>query len=337
MLLEARPENGHEARGSLNESLSDPTLTEVNGNWHYFLTDALGTVRDVVDDSGTVIQSYEFNEHGIPMPGSGASSGTFSPKTYQGALSVNDDRNDSGLYLMGHRHFAAELGRFISRDPIGFAGGLNLFNGAGTSPVTMVDPSGLDLTVVYTDSSDRGWATKKFNYYDLWNAGKWLKAHDSEIIGLINEGHGNNATCGIDKREGHQAGFFVSKGHLALFWEKDWNKKGSEWEYDYLEGLKLENLRFITTKSCSSAGGAPDAAQRRRPDLYGPGGSKEGRHDPYYMDPYDPNNKKSYVPVAIQLSKAYPKAVVTGNLGPHFFGYSSPYRPIKYQNGVVIP
>jgi RHS repeat-associated protein len=110
----------------------------------FFLTDALGTVRDVVDDSGDVIQSYEFNEHGIPMVGSGASSGTFSPKTYQGGLSVNDDRSDSGLYLMGHRHYAADLGRFISRDPIGFAGGLNLFNGASTNPMTMVDPEGLE-------------------------------------------------------------------------------------------------------------------------------------------------------------------------------------------------
>ena len=116
---------------------------EVNGNFQFFLTDALGTVREVVDDSGNVIQSYEFNEHGIPIDGSGAMPGTFAPKTYQGALSVNDDRNDSGLYLMGHRHYAPELGRFISRDPIGFQGGLNLFNGAGANPVTMVDPSGL--------------------------------------------------------------------------------------------------------------------------------------------------------------------------------------------------
>lgn len=102
------------------------------------------TVRDIVDDAGDVIQSYEFQEHGIPMPGSGAGTGTFSPKTYQGGLSVNDDRADSGLYLMGHRHFDSDLGRFISRDPIGFRGGLNLFNGAGTNPVTFVDPTGLE-------------------------------------------------------------------------------------------------------------------------------------------------------------------------------------------------
>ena len=44
---------------------------------------------------------------------------------------------------VGHRQLVPELGRFISRDPIGFQGGLNLFNGAGASPVTMVDPSGL--------------------------------------------------------------------------------------------------------------------------------------------------------------------------------------------------
>ncbi len=116
---------------------------EVNGAFQFWLTDHLGSVRDIIDENGDVIQSYEFNEHGIPMPGSGASSGIFSPKTYQGALSVNDDTADSGLWLMGHRHFDSTLGRFISRDPIGFTGGLNLFNGAGASPVTFVDPAGL--------------------------------------------------------------------------------------------------------------------------------------------------------------------------------------------------
>jgi uncharacterized protein RhaS with RHS repeats len=37
----------------------------------------------------------------------------------------------------------ADLGRFISRDPIGFRGGLNLFGSHATSPVSLVDPSGL--------------------------------------------------------------------------------------------------------------------------------------------------------------------------------------------------
>jgi RHS repeat-associated protein len=120
----------------------------VNGDFQFFLPDSQGSVRDVVDENGDVIQSYEFNEHGLPMPGSGAGSGTFSPKTYQGGLSVNDDRNDSGLYLMGHRHYASELGRFISRDPIGFRGSLNLFATHAVNPVTVVDPNGLNPGLV---------------------------------------------------------------------------------------------------------------------------------------------------------------------------------------------
>ena len=52
---------------------------------------------------------------------------------------------------MGHRQLVPDLGRFISRDPIGFQGGLNLFNGAGANPVTMVDPSGLEgLLMLHT-------------------------------------------------------------------------------------------------------------------------------------------------------------------------------------------
>lgn len=45
---------------------------------------------------------------------------------------------------MGHRNYAAGvLGRFISRDPIGHAGNLNLY-AYPTNPVNMVDPSGLN-------------------------------------------------------------------------------------------------------------------------------------------------------------------------------------------------
>ncbi len=85
---------------------------EVNGDLQFWLTDALGTVRDVVDDSGNVIRAQEFDELGNLISSTG--SGTFAPKTYQGALSDNDDRNDSGLYLMGHRHFDSTI------EPCGF-------------------------------------------------------------------------------------------------------------------------------------------------------------------------------------------------------------------------
>ena len=44
---------------------------------------------------------------------------------------------------MGHRHYDASLGRFLNRDPIGFAGGLNLFSYANGNPTTLTDHTGL--------------------------------------------------------------------------------------------------------------------------------------------------------------------------------------------------
>ena len=114
---------------------------EIDGEFVYHLGDTLSTVRDVVDDEGDVIRSFEFDEYGnlLNLSGSGAAS----PKTWIGGLSVNDDRADSGLWNMGHRNYAGGvLGRFISRDPIGHAGNFNLY-AYPASPVNAVDPEGL--------------------------------------------------------------------------------------------------------------------------------------------------------------------------------------------------
>ena len=49
----------------------------------------------------------------------------------------------AGLYQMGARWYDPELGRFIEQDPIGEAGGLNLYAYVGSSPTLWVDPTGL--------------------------------------------------------------------------------------------------------------------------------------------------------------------------------------------------
>lgn len=129
---------------------------EQSDSFYWFLTDALGSVRDIVGyNSGSsqweVVQSYDYRENGEKT----ASTSLKSDKTWVGGLSVNDDTADSGLYLMGHRHYDATLGRFLSRDPIGFVGGLNLYEYAGSSPVNFVDPDGLE---VFSPKTYQEWA-----------------------------------------------------------------------------------------------------------------------------------------------------------------------------------
>ncbi len=112
---------------------------ELNGSFSWFITDGLGSVRVLVDGDGDEIAAVEFDEFGnkIATSGSGSTS-----KTFVGGLGVIDETTDTGLYLMSQRWMDPTLGRFLNRDPIGYAGGLNMFAYAGNNPTTLVDISG---------------------------------------------------------------------------------------------------------------------------------------------------------------------------------------------------
>ena len=99
-------------------------------------------MRDVVNNSGAVVASYEFDEYGRRLATS--ETGASTQKTFVGGMSVQDEVADTGLMMMGHRFYAPDLGRFLNRDPIGFAGGMNLFEYAGGRPTQAIDPRGLE-------------------------------------------------------------------------------------------------------------------------------------------------------------------------------------------------
>jgi RHS repeat-associated protein len=60
---------------------------------------------------------------------------------YVGAFGVMDEGN--GLYYMRARYYDPEVGRFISKDPIGLEGGINLYAYVGGNPLNYIDPLGL--------------------------------------------------------------------------------------------------------------------------------------------------------------------------------------------------
>jgi RHS repeat-associated protein len=63
------------------------------------------------------------------------------PFKYAGQVGIMAEGNN--LYYMRARYYDANLGRFISEDPIGHNGGLNLYAYVGGNPVMAVDPWGL--------------------------------------------------------------------------------------------------------------------------------------------------------------------------------------------------
>ncbi|MHC1727321.1 MAG: RHS repeat-associated core domain-containing protein [Syntrophobacteraceae bacterium] len=58
----------------------------------------------------------------------------------------------NGLYYMRARYYDPGVGRFISEDPIGFAGGdVNLYGYVANDPINAIDPFGLDAIYINYD------------------------------------------------------------------------------------------------------------------------------------------------------------------------------------------
>src|SRR4030095_4889536 len=51
----------------------------------------------------------------------------------------------SGLDLGTYRAYDALRGRWLNRDPVGEAGGVNLYEYGGGNPLSRIDPSGLKM------------------------------------------------------------------------------------------------------------------------------------------------------------------------------------------------
>ena len=101
----------------------------------------LGTVALELDDAAAVISYEEFHPYGTSAYRAVDSSIEVSAKRYRYTGKERDE--ETGLDHMGARHYAPWLGRWTSSDPIGIAGGINVYAYAANGPTRFRDPSGL--------------------------------------------------------------------------------------------------------------------------------------------------------------------------------------------------
>ena len=87
--------------------------------------------------------TFTTDKYGVPNLAGVSGSAELLAHTYVGGLGVRNETAGSGLLLMGQRFYDPMLARWLSEDPIGFAGGLNQYAYVGHSPVNRVDASGL--------------------------------------------------------------------------------------------------------------------------------------------------------------------------------------------------
>ncbi len=87
-------------------------------------------------------------------------------------LTARERDKESGLYFYRARYYDARLGRFVSADPIGLAGGINLYAYVGNNPIVFYDPMGLLTCRIVFDE-----IVKDYNVTEQAVWGNWIYSH----------------------------------------------------------------------------------------------------------------------------------------------------------------
>lgn len=125
----------------INEIVYGPEIDEVlcsldsSATAHYYHQDALESVVAVTDGFGNKSAAYEYDVYGKIKDKTGSFKNEI---TYTGRWLDED----TGLYYYRARWYDASAGRFISRDPIGTVGGINLYGYVGGNSANATDPLG---------------------------------------------------------------------------------------------------------------------------------------------------------------------------------------------------
>jgi len=110
------------------------------------LMDGGGNVTGLVDaNTGDVVATYRYDPFGnlIEKTGDAAALAAnpfgFSTKYFD---------QETGLYYYGYRYYSPELGKWMTRDPLQEAGGVNVYGFVGNDPVNKADMRGLSPVTV---------------------------------------------------------------------------------------------------------------------------------------------------------------------------------------------
>ncbi|MEE3716543.1 RHS repeat-associated core domain-containing protein [Tumidithrix elongata RA019] len=119
-------------------NLDQVLAVEASSQVNWTLSDYLGTVRDLVSSAGVVQKHIKYDSFGNVTAQSAPT-----VKSRFGFTGREFD-TETGLYYYRARYYDSAVGRFISEDPISFAGGdVNLYRYVGNSATNGTDPFGL--------------------------------------------------------------------------------------------------------------------------------------------------------------------------------------------------
>jgi len=136
-------------RSYVHASYIDDIIAKIEGsNKLYYHSDRQFNVRGLTNQSGNIVELYAYTPYGKQTV---VSSTAVTNNNYGFTGRYLD--SESGLWYFRARYFDTELGRFISRDPLGYVDGMSLYNGYFAEGFGL-DPSGLENVIMQITPKD---------------------------------------------------------------------------------------------------------------------------------------------------------------------------------------
>ena len=123
------------------EGIDNLLAVKIGSNSYYPLTDIQGTIWGYVDSQNNVVARWQYDAWGnvldeeVTVPALASLRYRFQGREWSFV---------TGLTNFRMRWYDAEMGRWLSKDPIGLNGGLNLYTFCGNAPIHFADPLGED-------------------------------------------------------------------------------------------------------------------------------------------------------------------------------------------------
>ncbi len=131
ILLELDGSNQIVARYTHGPGIDEPLIMEKGGASFFYHADGLGSITEITNQSGTVVQAYTYSSFGKIE--SQLDPTFVQPYTFTG----REFDPETDLYFNRHRTYDWRTGRFTTEDPIGFDGGDNFYVYVGNNPGTV--------------------------------------------------------------------------------------------------------------------------------------------------------------------------------------------------------
>ncbi len=199
-LIAELDENGNAIRRYLPGEMPDQVaVINQDGVNYYVIHDEVGTIHQIVDETGAPAADYDYDPWGRVLRAEGTLADQ--PRRFQGAYYLAS----IGLYYFRARFYDPEVGMFISEDPaIVLDTTMNRYRFADNNPVSNMDPFGFKKSpnganVVRSKVTDFTKAVIGRNKY----AGQALKAYDNyklikKFLSFANNDKKGNFKRGVD-------------------------------------------------------------------------------------------------------------------------------------------